>query len=56
MNCVTLRFMNSEMYGRIYAASHQRKYFGRNVLYKNVIDKSPHKNIQVLHKHVYEFK
>ena len=56
MNCVTLRFMNSEMYSRIYAVSYQRKYFWINILYKKVIDKSPHKNIQLLHKHVYEFK
>ena len=32
MNCVTLRFRNTEMYSGNYVAIYQRKYFWKNIL------------------------
>jgi len=42
INCVTLRFGNTEMYSGIYVANYYRIYFCINVLCQRGLVKSPH--------------
>jgi len=54
INCVILRFRNTEMYSAIYVASYYKKYFWMNVLYK-MYSLNLHTHT-VFNKLVYEFK